>query len=116
MPAYRLVQNTTGLFRGKDERRFKTWRYTLDELVSYLAAFRASRAHDTIYAVLGLASDFKPVHFSTSDPDLESPEPGTDIRKRYTADWSRSQEHFEVDYEQPVLAVFKKFLDRAIQK
>jgi hypothetical protein len=117
MPAYRLVQNTTGLFRGKDERNFKTWRYTLQELVSFLAAFRASRAHDTIYAILGLASDFKPVHSSNSDPDSHTLEHKPSLRRRDTrANWSSSEEHFEVDYEQPVLAVFKKFLDSAIKK
>ena len=78
MPAYRLVQNTTGLFRGKDERGFKTWRYTLEELVSFLAAFKASRSHDTIYAILGLASDFEPKHAARprsiiDDNDLNLP-------------------------------------------
>jgi hypothetical protein len=117
MPAYRLVQNTTGLFRGKDERNFKTWRYTLQELISFLAAFKASRAHDTIYAILGLASDFKPVHSSNLDPDLHTLEHKPNLRRQDTrANWSSSGEHFEVDYERPVLAVFKKFLDSAIKK
>jgi len=130
MPAYRLVQNTTGLFRGKGEP--KTWRYTLEELVSFLAAFNATRLHDTIYAILGLASDVKPVHVSKSkskvtngeseqgpaEPGQGSAELGQGIRRTNThADWSLTLvEHFEVDYKKPVLAVFKEFLNHAITK
>lgn len=119
MPAYRLVQNTTGLFRGKGERGFKTWRYTLEELVSFLAAFKASRPHDTIYAILALASDFEPVHVasiskSTSDKTEFKPR---DLRRIHTGtDWSWTMAPFEVDYEKPVLAVFKEFLYHAIKK
>jgi hypothetical protein len=117
MPAYRLVQNTAGLFRGKGERGFKTWRYTLEELVSFLAAFNASRLHDTIYAILGLASDVTPVHASKSKSEVTNTEPGQSLRKVKTQDWSRTtEENFEVDYEKPVLAVFKKFLNHAIMK
>jgi hypothetical protein len=112
MPAYRLVQNTTGLFRGKGERGCKTWRYTLEELVSFLAAFNATRLHDTIYAILGLASDVKPVHKATNA------EPEQALRRRDTrTDWSWTmEEHFEVDYKKPVLAVFKEFLNHVITK
>jgi hypothetical protein len=119
MPAYRLVQNTAGLFRGKGERGFKTWRYTLEELVSFLAAFKASRPHDTIYAILGLASDFEPVHVAakskTTTEKAEFKAPA--LRRGHTGiDWSRTMEQFEVDYEKPVLAVFKEFLHHAIEK
>jgi hypothetical protein len=118
MPAYRLVQNTTGLFRGQ-ELEFRTWRYTLEELVSFLAAFKASRAHDTIYAILGLASDFKPVHPSVSrsyTANFEHPVPG--VRKVDTSAWTKTiaKADFEVDYQKPVLAVFKDFMQKAIDK
>jgi hypothetical protein len=118
MPAYRLVQNTTGLFRGKGEREFETWRYTLEELVSFLAAFNATRLHDTIYAILGLASDVKPVHVSKSKSKVTNTETEQVLRRTNTrTDWSRTiVEDFEVDYEKPVLAVFKKFLNHAITK
>jgi hypothetical protein len=117
MPAYRLVQNTTGLFRGKGERGFKTWRYTLEELVSFLAAFKATRLHDTIYAILGLASDVKPVHVSKSRSGVTSAEPELGLRRAVTGtDWSWAIEPFEVDYQKPVLAVFKEFLNHAIKK
>ena len=75
MPAYRLVQNTTGLFRRQDELGFRTWRYTLEELVSFLAAFKASRLHDTIYAILGLASDFEPVDALKFESKVNDTEP-----------------------------------------
>jgi hypothetical protein len=122
LPAYRLVQNTTGLFRGENSTHagsFKTWRYTLEELVSFLAAFRASRAHDTIYAILGLASDLKPVHPFRSESRTNSTEVEMGIRRQDTSrrtGWTRVVTPFEVNYQLPALAVFKKFLDHAIKK
>jgi len=88
LPAYRLVQNTTGLFRGKESKQitgFRTWRYTLEELVSFLAAFKASRAHDTIYAILGLASDFTPVDGTESKIEHQN-----EVPKRDTGQASRT--------------------------
>ena len=108
LPAYRLVQNTTGIFRGQDKRVIRTWRYTLEELVSFLAAFQASRLHDTIYAVLGLASDVEPVH--NKDPKQGIFRAGTKIAT------VRLSKNFEVNYNTPPLVVFKDFLKHAITK
>ncbi|KAM5363687.1 hypothetical protein ACJZ2D_011885 [Fusarium nematophilum] len=115
LPAYRLVQTTTGMFRGHDEERgTRTWRFTLEELVSYLAAFKAGRLHDTIYAVLGLASDFRPVR----DRTAEDPESSSRVNLRRESTWGTwrraAKQEFEVDYEKPPLLVFKEFLKRAI--
>jgi hypothetical protein len=116
LPAYRLVQNTTGMFRGQDKRRIRTWRYTLEELVSYMAAFRASRLHDTIYAVLGLASDIQPAPTSRAEQGgVSDTNQMTGIRRTGTTMASgREVKTFDVNYETPVLRVFKEFIDHAI--
>jgi hypothetical protein len=119
LPAYRLVQNTTAMFRGKEEKGFRTWRRTLEELVSYLAAFEASRLHDTIYAILGLASDFRPVRaMQAGEIDDFDHQQRPSLRKTDTAKWGRARDivSFEVDYEKHPLVVYKKFLRLAIQK
>ncbi|KFA71620.1 hypothetical protein S40288_03637 [Stachybotrys chartarum IBT 40288] len=113
LPAYRLVQTTTRMFRGHgDDRGTRSWRFTLEELVSYLAAFRAARLHDTIYAVLGMASDFEPVR---GRPLEVSTPPSHLIRKDTMGNWGKGgKEPFVVDYEKDPLLVFKEFLAHAI--
>ena len=106
LPAYRLVQNRTRMFRGQDKTLNKTWRYTLEELVSFLAAFEASRLHDTIYALLGLASDIGPG--PTSEEGVR--------RSRLTFQLGRPTDTFEVNYNMPPLEVFKRFLKYAIDR
>jgi hypothetical protein len=88
-------------------------------LVSFLAAFQASRAHDTIYAILGLASDFRPAHPSGSSPRRHNTDPEPAIRRAETIQhttYITTVSPFEVDYKLPVLAVFKNFLDCTIKK
>lgn len=127
LPAYRLVQNTTGLFRNrasKQARAFKTWRYTLEELISFLAAFKASRTHDTIYAILGLASDFEPAYRAKNGQHkgglkVYNSKPNPALRRRDSTritDWSTEVHQFEVNYDEPVLSVFKTFMNHAIRK
>jgi hypothetical protein len=88
--------------RGSSKRDVKTWRYTLEELVSFLAAFKASRLHDTLHAIVGLSSDFIPKSAAGGGLD----------------DSFRDQEltPFEIDYEKPALVIFKRFLNEAIKK
>ena len=118
IPAYRLVQNTTGMFHGQDkEGGIRIWRYTLEELVSFLAAFRASRLHDTIYALLGLASDVSPGSNTqsvvSSDTNLV---PRSGLKRRGTMRKAQNMTYFEVNYQTPPLVVFKMFLNIAIKK
>ncbi|KAJ4111379.1 hypothetical protein NW765_016504 [Fusarium oxysporum] len=94
LPAYRLVQNTSELYRERGPVR--TWERTLEQLVCFLAAFQASDPRDTIYAILGIASDFKP------QTPVDTPDPG--------------RESFAVDYNHTPLHVFKRFLNAAIAK
>jgi hypothetical protein len=107
LPAYRLVQNSTGMFRGKDKKLNKTWRYTLEELVSFLAAFEASRLHDSIYALLGLASDI--------GPGTATLEEGV-RRAGLTFQLGQPADVIEVNYNTPPLEVFKNFLRYAVQR
>ncbi|KAL2672911.1 hypothetical protein Neosp_013628 [[Neocosmospora] mangrovei] len=95
LPAYRLVQNASEL---RQERR-GVWRKerTLEQLVCFLAAFKASRSQDTIYAVLGLASDFEPV---------------TGLNEAKCKD----RESFVVDYTRTPLQVFGEFLKVVVAK
>ncbi|KAK5651612.1 hypothetical protein OQA88_11885 [Cercophora sp. LCS_1] len=121
LPAYRLVQNTTGMFRGQGGEDIRTWRYTLEELVSFLAAFQASRLHDTIYALLGLASDVKP---EALGPPSTTPNPSSGSSERpllnkapFSFHLSRHMvETFKVDYSLAPLKVFIQFLEHAIKR
>lgn len=118
LPAYRLVQTTTGIFRAVHGRdRARSWRFTLEELVCYLAAFKSKRLHDTIYAVLGLASDFS---LPENNPQPENgPQQGLRIISRTPTllTMGRGKKSiFEVDYDQNPLDVYKLFLDRVIKK
>lgn len=108
LPAYRLVQNTTGMARGGSERGRKIWRYTLEELVSFLAAFKATRLHDTLHAIIGLSSDFTPKSAFTTKSDTASASPTPNSKQGLTP--------FEIDYSKPALVIFKRFLHAAIKK
>jgi hypothetical protein len=74
----------------------------LEELVSFHAAFKASRLHDTLHAIAGLSSDFIPESAAGGGLD----------------DSFRDQEltPFKIDYEKPALVIFKGFLNDAIKK
>src|ERR1700712_1488448 len=87
LPAYRPVQNTSGVIRD-DDKGVKLWRYTLEELVSFLAPFKASRLHDTIYAVLGIVSDVRPVHAWDPTGGASNPANRVEMLRRNTKfDW-----------------------------
>ncbi|KAI6765913.1 hypothetical protein HG530_006983 [Fusarium avenaceum] len=101
LPAYRLVQNTHEVYQGRhaDGEQGKYVRQrTLEQLVCFLAVFQASRPHDTIYAVLGIASDFRPKNGS-QDNKLNS-----------------EREEFNINYEQNALRVFKHFIKQVVSK
>jgi Heterokaryon incompatibility protein (HET) len=55
--ANRLVQTTSRLFRKSDDGNRLQPLLSLESLVSTLSAFKASKPHDIIYAILSLASD-----------------------------------------------------------
>ena len=57
--ATRLVDATSNLFRKAKSGEVQEKLLTLEALVSNLSAFKASRPHDTIYAVLALAKGIR---------------------------------------------------------
>ena len=57
--ATRLVDATSNLFRKAKSGEIQEKLLTLEALVSNLSAFKASRPHDTIYAVLALAKGIR---------------------------------------------------------
>jgi len=137
LPAYRLVQNTTGMFRGQHKKdMIRTWRYTLEELVTFLAAFQASRLHDTVYALLGLASDVCPAPIQPvpiepveiEEHDIPPPHPqvnslkgraesvSNNLRRAGTAFAKRVSDTITVDYSLPPLVVFIEFLEHAMER
>ncbi|KAH8587765.1 heterokaryon incompatibility protein-domain-containing protein [Bisporella sp. PMI_857] len=117
LPAYRLVQNTTGMFRGPDEWWPRTWRYTLEELVSFLTAFTASRLHDTIYAVLGLASNIGVGHRSAlGSTSNESDRKRSLLGRGTTLHLRERTKAFNIDYDLCPLNVFVEFLKFAIEE
>ncbi|KAF4629768.1 hypothetical protein G7Y89_g8378 [Cudoniella acicularis] len=121
-----IEKNTTGMFRGRDKKQLRTWRYTLEELVSFLAAFKASRPHDTIYAILGLASDVTPVRIKEKNSPTANggtapePTPWAEVGPRKKAFTMRApdkdMDKFQVNYDVEPLVVFKRFLALAIKK
>ena len=57
LAAFRLVQQSSNLFRKSDEGKIQEHLLSLETLVSILSPFEATKAHDTVYAVLSLAED-----------------------------------------------------------
>ena len=66
--ANRLVQTTSRLFRKSDDGDSVERLLSLESLVSTLSAFKASKPHDIIYAILSLANDT----ITTSKPSRSS--------------------------------------------
>ncbi|KAI1387639.1 heterokaryon incompatibility protein-domain-containing protein [Hypoxylon trugodes] len=61
LPAFRLVQNVSGLHRQLS-RKSRSKQYTLEQLICFLVIFESSEPKDIVYAVLGIASDVRPTH------------------------------------------------------
>ncbi|KAI1461619.1 heterokaryon incompatibility protein-domain-containing protein [Annulohypoxylon moriforme] len=109
LPAYRLVQNVSGLYRELSrESRIK--QYTLEQLVCFLVIFQCSEPRDVIYAILGIASDVEPLYErSTSNQPVNYPPSN--------AQTNSGPVKFPVRYkdEEP-LELYIRFLKHAIGK
>lgn len=77
LPAYRLVQNVSGLHRQLSETR-RIQQYTLEQLVCFLVISECSDPRDIIYSMLGIASDVQPVYEANNPPHDESANAQTD--------------------------------------
>src|SRR3569833_31972 len=146
LAAYRLVQHTASIGRRgeeghhttsigrrrEEERGYKRMRIltrTLEELVTYSAAFEARYPQDTIYAILGLASDFEPLPNSShgtimnvADAIKQREDAGVRIVKGLASgneqrflDSNNNRGlnllGFEVDYKLKPLDVYRRFLE-----
>ncbi|XDG07703.1 hypothetical protein ABKA04_007318 [Annulohypoxylon sp. FPYF3050] len=104
LPAYRLAQNVSGLYRERSKGD-PLKQYTLEQLVCFLAIFDCSEPRDTIYAVLGIASDVQPVY---EDPPAGQPS---------TAPINSNPFEFRVRYrDEDAVHLYMRFLDYAIKK
>ncbi|KAI1169848.1 heterokaryon incompatibility protein-domain-containing protein [Nemania sp. FL0916] len=113
LPAYRLIQNVSGLYRVLSNRERSEAR-TLEQLICFLVVFECSEPRDVIYAVLGIASDFRPVA-PTIQPALDQAPPALNDQAG-NQEGGDGREEFEVNYTEGILDVYKRFFERAVQK
>lgn len=120
LPASRLVQSTNDLFRKGTDGSVQAWQYSLEALVSNMSPFQASRPHDVIYAVLGLASDIRPQTLLRLNEASGNQRKAIRLRRNMDI-WQliadpKLIEEFPVDYTRSELEIFKLFLHVAIKK
>ncbi len=61
--ATRLVEAAAHIFRKSDDNQIMEHLLSLEALMSMLSAFEASDPHDTVYAILWMAHDARPMFF-----------------------------------------------------
>ncbi|KAI0897386.1 heterokaryon incompatibility protein-domain-containing protein [Annulohypoxylon nitens] len=106
LPAYRLIQNVSGLYRQLSETR-RIQQYTLEQLVCFLVISECPEPRDIIYSMLGIASDVRPVYEAHNPPDGDSQDAQT----------NSDPYNFRVRYEgEGVLQLYMRFLQYTIEK
>ena len=128
LAAFRLVQQSSNLFRKSDEGMIQEHLLSLETLVSTLSPFEATKAHDIVYAVLSLAEDtgtkFSVRPAANPPPDAEETvgttqelTPVERSRLKLSVEtWKRTvQEQFPVDYDKTFFQVCKDFLKFTIK-
>ncbi|MCJ1451337.1 hypothetical protein MMC28_001673 [Mycoblastus sanguinarius] len=128
--ATRLVDATSNLFRKSTDGQVLERLLSLEALISNLAAFQASRAHDIIYAVLQLAKGVKisakPKSDSTDVPENELPSSSVptelpqkehDLAKHAAAKFRQAADEgrWYIDYDRPFFEVCQHFLSSTIK-
>ena len=126
--ATRLVDATSNLFRKGTRGEVLEHLLTLEALVSNLSAFKASRAHDVVYAVLALAKGVIGITAAAKaseqpQHETEDTEEGRRARKKLSLMKSGLEafkrpvlkKEFIIDYETPFFDVCKEFLMFAIK-
>ena len=126
--ATRLVDATSNLFRKGTRGEVLEHLLTLEALVSNLSAFKASRAHDVVYAVLALAKGVIGITAAAKDSrqpqhEIEDTEEGRRDRKKLSLMKSGLEafrrpvvkKEFIINYETPFFEVCKEFLMFAIK-
>ncbi|KAI0868314.1 hypothetical protein GGS24DRAFT_513559 [Hypoxylon argillaceum] len=107
LPAYRLIQNVSGLYRELGNKARSETR-TIEQLVCYLVVFDCTEPRDVIYALLGIASDVQPVQAPTDDQPAETTSRDQSSNNKRTG--------FPVNYKEDILKVYKRFLKHAIKE
>lgn len=126
--ATRLVDATSNLFRKGTRGEVLEHLLTLEALVSNLSAFKASRAHDVVYAVLALAKGVIGITAAAKasehpQHETEDTEEGRRALKKLSLIKSGLEafkmpvlnKEFIIDYETPFFDVCKEFLMFAIK-
>jgi hypothetical protein len=107
-----LVEATSNLFRSTEKEDKREPLSSLEYLVSRLSIFESTQPRDTIYALLAISYETK----------AESPEHGGELSgaqktvKALAESQKFAKKPYKVDYKQPVLEVFKEFIDFSIMK
>lgn len=126
LSASRLVANTNNLVRKSDDGHVLMKLFTLESLVSRLIPFKATEAHDIIYAVLSLAKDIPgsaavitpttvirasaPRSTTVADTDAANPRDQALLKRLRVADHFRV-EKYPVDYGKSFYEVCRDFLN-----
>ncbi|KAI1087682.1 heterokaryon incompatibility protein-domain-containing protein [Rostrohypoxylon terebratum] len=105
LPAYRLAQNVSGIYRQLF-RRDPLKQYTLEQLVCFLAIFDCSDPLDTIYAVIGIASDVLPVYENVQPPGAQPP----------AVKSNAGPYQFPVRYGEDAVGLYMRFLGYAMKR
>jgi hypothetical protein len=107
-----LVNATSNLFRHSNSGPRKAL-LGLEHLISTYSAFRATQPRDTVYALLAISKDTMP-QSGEFDASLR------DVPGIYELQWL-ARDRFDsrvypVDYDQPVVEVFREFVEFSIHK
>ena len=108
-----LVDATSNLFRSSKNGERKPLS-NLEYLVSRLSVFEATQPRDTIYALLSIAKDTTPKAIDQDLPLTQSKE----VQLKLSALGQRNMlsETYRVDYNLPVVSVYKDFIFFSIRK
>ena len=110
-----LVHATDALFRVSGDQQDREPLHNLEYLISSLSAFDISDAHDTVYALLAIAKDAKPIASSdiVSDSTFET---YAQSRGLLGDSKDRSKQYYRVDYSLPLIEVYKEFTEFSIRR
>ncbi|KIW01575.1 uncharacterized protein PV09_07049 [Verruconis gallopava] len=108
-----LVDATGSLFRISEDKR-RTPLQTLEYLVSNLSVFKASEPRDTVFSLLAVARDTNPIAVLTEQSDVKV---GANALKGLNM-WAKNQQRkpYPVDYNLPLVQIFKDFIEFAIRQ
>ena len=109
-----LVDATSNLFRPTKNRK-RVPISSLENLVSHLAVFETSEERDTIYSLLAISKDTSPDTETSSDMYIPG-NPAVQAKLRAWIRRNRQKELYRVDYDRPVIDVFKDFVAFSIRK